>query len=132
MTQQQQPLEPHQAQLREWTNNPKVLALLDPEPEMVGDLAIARRKAPLPPGYTPTEIIILFDDVPYLVWLRGEIKYARECPENYEPRFMEWRFDNDIAWFQVGAEVMVNRLEAIAQLDAQRGILGSLPLPVDV
>lgn len=107
----------------EWGLSPRAAALLSREPEILADLAKQRLLPPLPPGYIPTVVEVLFDDVPYLRSVEGLLSYSRNCKPNYEPEFIEYRFDDEIALFQIGAEFIVNRVEGMAIALAAQGFL---------
>ena len=102
--------------LATWGLSSQTADLLSQHPEILTDLAQARRLPPLPPGYHPAVIDVLFDDVPYLRTEQGVMTVVRECLSDYQPRFIEYRVDDETAFFQVGHEVIVNRLDGIAQM----------------
>ena len=45
----------------------------------------------------------------------------REYLPDYQPRFIEYRIDDETAFFQVGGEIVVNRLDAIAEMIGRVG-----------
>jgi hypothetical protein len=102
--------------LSTWGLSAKAIEVLSQEPEILADLAQVRTLPPLPPGYCPIVIEVLFEDVPYMRSEYGEFSILRKCLPNYEPRFIEVRVDDETALFEVGGEIVVNRLEAIAQM----------------
>ena len=103
------------ALLKAWKLSDVAIARLAPELEIVADLAMARHQPPLPPGYVPTVIEVLFDDIPYIRSEHGRIVYIRPCRLDYQPPFVEYRFDGEMAVFQVSGEYVVNRAEKIAE-----------------
>jgi hypothetical protein len=107
--------------LETWGLSAQAIAFLSQEPEILADVAEARNRPPLPPGYCPDVIEVLFEDVPYLRSEQGVLSVLRDCLPNYQPQFIEYRLDEETAFFQVGSDIIVNRLEAIAQL------MGRLP-----
>ncbi|MBW4466322.1 MAG: hypothetical protein KME07_12930 [Pegethrix bostrychoides GSE-TBD4-15B] len=107
----------------EWGLSPQAAALLSRQPEILADLAQERLLLPFPPGYVPTVVEVLFDDLPYLRSVRGVLTFIRNCDSNYEPAFIECRFNDEIALFQIGAEFVVNRVEGIATALAAQGFL---------
>lgn len=107
----------------EWGLSSQAAALLSREPEILADLARERLLPPLPPGYIPTVVEVLFDDVTYLRSVQGTLVYTRNCAPNYEPAFIEYRFDEEIALFQIGDEYVVNRVEGMAIALAAQGLL---------
>jgi hypothetical protein len=107
----------------EWGLSPHAAVLLSREPEILVDLARDRLLPPLPPGYIPTVVEVLFDDVPYIRAKDGVITYARDCHPEYQPSFVEYRFDDEIAMFQIGGEYVVNRIEGMAIALTAQGFL---------
>ena len=103
------------ALLKAWKLSDAAIACLVPEREIVVDLVRARHQLPLPPGYVPTVIEVLFDDIPYIRSEHGRVVYIRPCRLDYQPPFVEYRFDGEMAVFQVGGEYVVNRAERIAE-----------------
>ena len=106
-----------------WGLSTQAVILLSKEPEILADLARDRLLPPLPPGYIPAVVEVLFDDVPFLRSKYGALVYARDCNPDYQPLFVEYRFDDEIAVFQVKGEYVVNRIEGIAQATALQGFL---------
>jgi hypothetical protein len=112
-----------QAILQKWALCANSIAVLSKEPEIVADLVIARSLPQLPPAYVPNIIEVLFDDVPYMRAENGTLTYVRQCDPGYQPPFVEYRFDGEIALFQVGQEYVVNRIQGMAETTAMRGLL---------
>jgi hypothetical protein len=109
--------------LKEWNLSPATRTILVKEPEIVADLIQSRHLPPLPPGYVPTVVEVLFDDLVYLRSQSGQVTYSRQCRADYQPPFVEYRFDGETAVFQVGGEYVVNRTEGIAELVALQGLM---------
>jgi hypothetical protein len=109
--------------LSEWNLSATTLSTLVKEPEIVADLIQSRHLPPLPPGYVPTVVEVLFDDLVYLRSVNGQVIYSRQCEAEYQPPFVEYRFDGETAVFQVGGEYVVNRTEGIAELVALQGLM---------
>lgn len=109
--------------LAEWGLSDRTIAVLAREPEIVSDLQQIRLLPPLPPGYTPKIVEVLFDDIVYVRSEGGIVTYSRDCSPDYQPPFTEWQFDGQTALFQVGSEVVVNRIEGIAEVVALQGLL---------
>jgi hypothetical protein len=114
--------------LEDWSLSASAIALLTREPEITSALAIARRKHPFPAGYTPAVVDVLFDDVLFIRSDRGQIVFIRPCSPNYQPPFVEVRFDDQMALFLIQGEVVVNRTQAMAELDHLLGRLAPFPL----
>lgn len=112
-----------QALLQEWELSDATISVLEKEPEIVAELVRVRHLPPLPPGYVPTIVELLFDDVPYVRSEHGQVVYLRHCEPDYQPPFVEYRFDGETAIFQVGGEYVVNRVEGIAHAIALQGLL---------
>ena len=115
--------------LESWNLSEQATLTLSQEPDIVADLAQARQRHPFPAGYTPTVIDILFDDVVFIRLHSGRLIYTRPCPSIYQPPFVEWRFDDQCAFFQIGCEIVVNRLEHLASLDQFMERLVTVPTP---
>lgn len=107
----------------EWGLSTSATALLSREPELLESLARDRLLPPLPPGYIPAVVEVFFDDVPYIRVVDGELIYVRDCHQDYQPHFIEYRFDDEIAVFQIGGEYVINRIEGIAEVVALQGFL---------
>jgi hypothetical protein len=103
--------------LQSWNLSEAAIAVLMREPELVAHLQEARSLPPFPPGYVPAVIEELFDDLPYRRWEWGQALpvYERPCPPDYEPPFVEYSFDDETALFQVQGEIIVNRMNAMAE-----------------
>lgn len=112
-----------QALLQEWNLSEAAIAVLAKEPEIVTELIRARHLPLLPPGYVPTVVELLFDDIPYVRSEKGQLVYLRYCEPDYQPPFVEYRFDGEMAVFQVGGEYVVDRTEGMAQVIALQGLL---------
>lgn len=91
-------------------------AVLKREPELLARISQALDLPPFPAAYSPQRIEIAFDDVPYLVCDHGVTIYSRPCPEGYVPNFVEWQFDGECAWFQVGDCLLVDRVKFMAEI----------------
>ena len=102
--------------LADWGLSAQAVSILSREPSILADLAESRLLPPLPPGYIPSVIEVLFDDVPYIRSTNGVLNFVRNCYLDYQPQFIEYRFDDETAIFQVGSEYVINRIEGIAQV----------------
>ncbi len=107
--------ESDQAIPTDWGLSPQAAAVLSKEPEILKDLAWDRKLPAFPSDYLPTSVEVLFDDIPYIRSFMGEITYLRNCEADYQPLFVEYRFDDEIALFHVNGEYVVNRIEAMAR-----------------
>jgi hypothetical protein len=96
--------------LQIWGLSPQAQTLLSEEPELLQAIADARSKRPLPLNYIPVTIEVFFEDVLYLKAVEGVLVQVRECLPDYQPRFLEYRFDGEMALFQIGEETVVNRI----------------------
>ena len=84
--------------------------LLAEMPEILDAVTKTQQRPPLPLGYVPKVIEVLFEDVLYLKSVDGVLLMARDCLADYQPRYVEYRFDDEMALFQVGQDVLVNRI----------------------
>ena len=92
------------------TDSTQAQGLLAEMPEILAAVMEAQERPPLPLGYVPSVIEVLFEDVLYLKSVDGVLLMARDCLADYQPRFVEYRFDDEMALFQVGRDVLVNRI----------------------
>lgn len=106
-----------------WGLSQKAIRALQNEPTILQSLAADRLLPPLPPGYVPKVIEVLFDDVPYIRTEDGVITRLRECHKDYQPSFVEYRFDDEIALFQIDGEIIINRIEGIAKVGMLQTLL---------
>jgi hypothetical protein len=106
-----------------WGLSEKAIQALNNEPTILQSLAADRRLPPLPPGYVPKVIEVLFDDVPYIRTEDGVVTRLRECLPDYQPAFIEYRFDDEIALFQIDGEIVINRIEGIAKVSELQALL---------
>ncbi|NJK38613.1 MAG: hypothetical protein HC824_20950 [Synechococcales cyanobacterium RM1_1_8] len=117
----------HALNLEDWSLSSSAIALLTQELEIISELAIARQRSPFPAGYTPAVIDVLFDDVLFIRSDRGQITFLRPCSPNYQPPFVKVRFDDQMALFLIQGEIVVNRIQAMAELDQLLGRLTPSP-----
>ncbi|WP_121969213.1 hypothetical protein [Leptolyngbya sp. BC1307] len=106
-----------------WGLSKQAIKALNNEPTILQSLAADRLLPPLPPGYVPKVIEVLFDDVPYIRTEDGVVTRLRECLEDYQPSFIEYRFDDEVALFQIGGEIIINRIEGIAKVSVLQDLL---------
>jgi hypothetical protein len=106
-----------------WGLSIKAVDALNEEPTILQSLARDRLLPPLPPGYVPKVIDVLFDDVPYIRIVDGVVTRVRECHPDYQPAFIEYRFDDEIAFFQISGEIVINRMEGMAQVHTLQNLL---------
>ncbi|WP_156119915.1 hypothetical protein [Leptolyngbya sp. KIOST-1] len=100
--------------LTTWDLSSDTATYLGQHPEQLSALAEAKALPPLPPGYVPEVIEVLFDDVPYLRSVGGALIFARDCLPDYQPGCVEYRLDDQLAFFQIGSEVVIDRLGGLA------------------
>lgn len=100
--------------LTDWNLAPDTAIYLKQHPEQLPALAEGRALPPLPPGYVPEVVTVLFDDLPYLRSVGGELIFSRDCLPDYHPGCVEYRLDDQLAFFQIGSEVVVDRIGGLA------------------
>jgi hypothetical protein len=105
--------------LADWGLSHTAVTLLSKRPEILADLERDRQLPPFPLDYVPEIIEVLFDDLPYFRSEQGVLIYMRDCSPNYEPQFIEYRFDDETAVFQVGDEYVINRITQDMPLPGQ-------------
>ena len=93
-----------------WGLSSRATSYLSQHPEQLPALADAKALPPLPPGYVPEVIEVLFDDLPYLRSVGGVLIFSRDCLPDYQPSCVEYRLDDQLAFFQIGSEVVVDRM----------------------
>lgn len=108
--------------LTDWGLSPGAISILVEEPEIVAQLEIARSLPPFDADYYPTLIEERFDDVGFRRWESGELIFALQV-DNYKAPFVEYRFDGQTALFHVNGEIIINRLENMANRAATLGLL---------
>ena len=72
-----------------WGLSPRATSFLSQHPEQLPALAEAKALPPLPPGYVPEAVEVLFDDVPYLRSVGGVLIFSRDCLPDYQPSCVE-------------------------------------------
>jgi hypothetical protein len=97
-----------------WGLSPEATSYLNQHPEQLPALADAKALPPLPPGYVPEVVEVLFDGLPYLRAVNGELIFSRDCLPDYQPGCVEYRLDDQLAFFQIGSEVVVDRMGGLA------------------
>ena len=97
-----------------WGLSSRATSYLSQHLEQLPALAEAKALPPLPPGYMPEVVEVLFDDLPYLRAVNGELIFSRDCLPDYQPGCVEYRLDDQLAFFQIGGEVVVDRLGGLA------------------
>lgn len=112
-------------QVRSWGVSNAAQQVLVREPEIIASLKHARSLPPVQAGYRPTVVELLLDDLPYLRTVCGVPVYIRPCPDDYDPPFWELKFDGETALFAVKGEIVVNRVEAVADWLVGVGLLDS-------
>ncbi len=106
------------ALLQNWGLSKHAIALLSREPELVAHLQTARSLSDFSANYVPNMIEELFDDIPFRRWEVGKSAptYERPIPENYNPPFVEYSFDDQMALFHIQGEIIVNRMAKMINL----------------
>ncbi len=100
------------------------IALLDREPEILQYLIEVQDKGSFPKEYQPRRIDYLFDDILFASFVNGVNRLNSDCPSGYQPQFMEIRFDGELALFTIQGEVILDRVQQMANLSE---ILGQVP-----
>lgn len=108
-----------------WGLSSEALVALSENPGWIERLIEENRKPPLPSKYTPQVIEIWFDEILFVRWINGLIGYLRSCPKTYQPPLMEVYFDEQLTLALVHGEVVVNRVTAMARVDAVLGRLAA-------
>lgn len=101
--------------LHDWNLSENAIAVLSKEPEIVAKLQQAKELSLFPVDYIPNVIEEKFDNITFRRWKYGVLTYERSCSSSYEPPFVEYCFDEQIALFFIDGEVIVNRLELMSE-----------------
>lgn len=108
------------AEIHKW-NLPSEIANKIISDENFAEYLIAERaKYPFPAYYIPNEIEIRFDNIIYQKISRGEVTFAKDCNPNFNPIFIEWRFDDECAVFQTNDELVIDRTINLVALEKIR------------
>ena len=101
--------------LQSWQLSESATLVLSKEPEVVAKLQAAKELALFPGDYIPNVIEEKFDNINFRRWEYGVLTYERHCYSSYEPPFVEYSFDGQTALFFINGEIIVNRIELIAE-----------------
>jgi hypothetical protein len=98
----------------------KAKSLILEDLELAKYILAEKNKFPFPANYIPSEIEVRFNNVLHFKTINDQIVFShgRIIGED----FMEWKFDNECALFQVGSLVLIDRIEnlvTIQQLNQQ-------------
>lgn len=103
------------ALLQSWGLSKPALTVLSQQPEIVDKLQQAKELPSFAADYVPGKIEEKFGNTIFRRWEYGVLTYERMCPSNYEPPFVEYCFDEQTALFFIDGEVIVDRLELMAE-----------------
>ena len=103
------------ALLQSWGLSIAAINVLSQQPEIVDKLQQAKELPSFAANYVPESIEEKFGDTVFRRWEYGVLTYERLCPSNYEPPFVEYCFDGQTGLFFVDGEVIVDRLELMAE-----------------
>jgi hypothetical protein len=101
--------------LQSWQLSESAILVLSKEPEVVAKLQAAKELASFPTDYIPNVIEEKFDNINFRRWEYGVLTYERHCSPSYEPPFVEYSFDGQTALFFINGEIIVNRIELMAE-----------------
>lgn len=76
-----------------------------------------KEKYPFPANYIPQEIEIRFNNILYLKMSDNQEIFSKECSNNMKPKFIEWRFDDECAYFQTSTEIIIDRTINLVNFD---------------
>jgi hypothetical protein len=97
--------------------SPQTRDILSRHSDWVEVIIQARSLPPFPLEYYPSVIEVFDEDGLLVGWAWGE-KYEAKRHSGDKSEFTAWCLDGQLGLFQVGNEVVVNRLELIAQAAA--------------
>lgn len=101
--------------LQSWELSESATLVLSKEPEVVTKLQAAKKLPSFPADYIPDVIEEKFDNINFRRWEYRVLTYERHCSSNYEPPFIEYSFDGQTALFFINGEIIVNRIELMAE-----------------
>ena len=101
--------------LQSWQLSESAISVLSKEPEVVAKLQVAKELPSFPTDYIPNVIEEKFDNINFRRWEYGVLTYERHCSSSYEPPFVEYSFDRETALFFINGEIIVNRIELMAE-----------------
>ena len=71
-----------------------------------------RLKFPFPAAYTPYKITVFFEDLLAITLSNNGRTLASEVfPKNYQPQWVEWKFDDECAFFQCNSDILIDRTQ---------------------
>lgn len=99
-------------------NLPKDVAQLILKDKLFAEYLVEEtEKYPFPANYIPQEIEIRFNNTLYLKMIDNQEIYSKKCPDNMKPKFIEWRFDNECAYFQTSTKIIIERTINLVNFD---------------
>ncbi len=101
--------------LQSWGLSKPAITVLSQEPEIVDKLRQAKELLSFSADYVPDKIEEKFGNTVFRCWEYGVLTYECPCFSNYEPPFVEYCFDEQTALFFIDREVIVDRLELMAE-----------------
>ena len=101
--------------LQGWGLSKPAVNVLSQQPEIVDKLQQAKELPLFAANYIPEKIEEKFGDTIFRCWEYGVLTYEQMCPSNYEPPFVEYCFDEQTALFFIDGEIIVDRLELMAE-----------------
>ncbi len=103
------------ALLQSWGLSNPAVNVLSQQPKIVDKLRQAKKLPSFAADYVPDKIEEKFGKTVFRCWEYGVLTYECPCSFNYEPPFGEYCFDEQTALFFVDGEVIVDRLELMAE-----------------
>ena len=103
------------ALLQSWGLSKPAVNVLSQQPKIVNKLQQAKELPLFTANYVPEKIEEKFGDTIFRCWEYGVLTYKHPCPSNYEAPFVEYCFDEQTALFFIDGEVIVDRLELMAE-----------------
>ena len=103
------------ALLQSWGLSKPAVNVLSQQPKIVNKLQQAKELPLFTANYVPEKIEEKFGDTIFRCWECGVFTSEHPCPSNYEAPFVEYCFDEQTALFFIDGEVIVDRLELMAE-----------------
>jgi len=78
------------------------------------DIQSSSKLDPLPANYIPIIIEVFDQEGILLTSINIEEVHQTQRPAGYKANYLAWYFDEELVFFQMGKQILVNRLELMA------------------
>lgn len=85
---------------------------------LISYLELERLKFPFPAAYTPFKITVFFEDLLAITFSNNrETASSKVFPEHFQPQWVEWKFDDECAFFQCHGDILIDRTQLMIDFD---------------